>query len=609
VVNDPQSNGRKILYHHQEIYGITEKGLLLIPRKLLNMNIIDKLRLVAAKHKADIAIQSEDNIITYGSLIQRIDGLAAGLQDSNIGVGDCVAIALPRSFEMIIAIFGVLATGATYVPIDPSNPGQRILTILKDSGASLLLNHNEGEFLSATGIARYDPSQWPTESKPIISEPGATAYIIYTSGSTGNPKGVEVGHPALENYLEWATSYLPFTGGGVPLFTSVSFDHVITCIFPPLLMGDKIVLLPSIEGGRLLASTLLAKSKYSFVKITPSLFEFLDKDQRAFLGANTDLLMFGGEKLQGSAITDARRDNTSLSILNHYGPTETTVGCCIYSVPLEFSGAVVPIGKPIPGVEFSVRLDDHMLASGEEDGKLYVAGKCLANGYWRQRELTETTFLNLPGNDMTEKRWYNTGDIVRRLFDDNLLYLGRADDQIKILGNRIEPAEIVRELNLFPNLRQSVVFAFEHATYIELIAALSFFGQRPDIEDIRRHLLMTLPSVMVPTRYLILDELPVTSHGKIDITRLRSMVPKANKNLNVEEAVAMKFREILGIEHIGYNDDYFLSGGDSLGTVEITAWAEEQYEIPLEISCIFDFPTVTSLSGHIRSLLSVSSEM
>lgn len=572
------------------------------------MSLIEKIRTVALSQPSVIALQYEERQMNYGEFVRRIGGLASGLHERGIGPGDRVAIALPRSFEMVIAIFGVLASGACYVPLDPSHPCSRLLALLEDAQASLLLGDSGCDELSASlSIPHLDPKDWKEQGTINEISNADKAYIIYTSGSTGKPKGVEVGHKALENYIAWATSSLPFKGGGVPLLTSMAFDHAITNIFPPLLMGEKLVLLPSIQGGRTLAGNLLSNphlknKKYSYVKLTPSLFEFLDKDQRALLGCRTHLLMFGGEKLSPSLIADARRDNPKLAIINHYGPTEATVGCCVYPLPKKFSGLLVPIGKPIPGMEASIRKSDLSLADTGTAGELLISGKGLADGYWQRPGLTQNSFILLNDKVYGERRWYRTGDLAQQLPDGTIECLGRMDDQIKILGYRIEPAEIVQQLNTFPGVQQSAVLGREHDGHTELVAALVFAGEQPSIEEIRKYLHARLPPPMVPARYLLLDELPMAESGKTDRKKILSLLPENKSTATIEEQVAGKFREILGVENMDGDDDYFLLGGDSLGTVEIAVWAGEHFNVTLEVSCLFDFPTVNSLSEHIRTL-------
>src|SRR5262249_52045087 len=196
------------------------------------------------------------------------------------------------------------------------------------------------------------------------------AYLVYTSGSTGAPKGVVVGHGALDNYLQWAVAELPFTGGGTPLFASIAFDHTVTCLFPPLLMGETVMLLPKWRDPRDLGRALLRGRYFSFVKITPSHFRWLDVDERAALGRSTDLVMFGGERLTANLVADVRRDKPDLAVMNHYGPTETTVGCCVYKIPAGPVNDPIPIGQELPGGETRIRQEEPDTAGEYASGEL-----------------------------------------------------------------------------------------------------------------------------------------------------------------------------------------------------------------------------------------------
>jgi amino acid adenylation domain-containing protein len=573
------------------------------------MPIINQLRTVAAAHPSRIALADTENEMSFGELVRRVNGLASALNERSCGPGTRVAIVLPRSFEMIVAMLGVMASGAAFLPLDPAHPPARLLSILEDAQPSLLLMRRETDFLSHNPIIPVlDPGEWPEDAQPVTASSNGDAYTIYTSGSTGQPKGVDVEHAALENYVRWAMEELPFKGGGVPLFTSISFDHALTNIFPPLLQGEKIILLPSIEGGRNLASALLdnkhaGRDLYSFVKIMPSLFGFLNPEQRAHLGRITHLLMFGGERLPPSFVHDARRDRPSLPIMNHYGPTEATIGCCVYRVPPHFKQPEVPVGQPIPGVKAKVMEPDKASMEKDDTGELLIGGLALAEGYWQKPELTAKAFITITAHDGAAERWYRTGDLVRKSGDGNLLYLGRIDRQIKILGNRIEPEEVTNCITSFPGVGQSAVFALERSGLTELLAAVVFQGDKADSGEIRKHLQAHLPPAMVPSRILVLDEMPLSESGKIDERKLATMLPVEAGDLSVEEAVEEKFREILGLDKIDRNGDYFLLGGDSMGTVEIATWAAETYKIPIELSCLFDYPSVGSLSEHISSLM------
>jgi amino acid adenylation domain-containing protein len=571
------------------------------------MHIVQAIRRAAARVPNAIAIRSGEQYVSYAEFIQRVDGLANMLRLRGIGPGARVAVYLARSVEMMVGIFGVLASGAAYVPLDPETPAPRLQNILAHSQCSLCLSTVSGESLCKTSnIPLLNPAEWPSEGSAHQSPHTGAAYVIYTSGSTGQPKGVVIEHGSLENYLSWALAELPFVGGGVPLFGNISFDHSVTSYYPPLMKGEMVILLPPIHGGRALGSGLLHGHHYSYVKITPSHFSFLSTDERAQLGCYTNLLMFGGERLAPQLIFDARRDNTKLAIMNHYGPTETTVGCCVYRIPIRFRGAAVPIGRPIPHVKAIIRNDDLKPVKKGAHGELFIGGKALAAGYWGRPDLTAQAFAHFPGNRLTMQRWYRTGDIVRRLRNGNLEYRGRKDHQVKILGYRIEPAEIENALCLHPKVSQAVVITGNGAKAPELIAAVVASAKDTNEGELRQHARKYLPSVMVPARVIFLKKFPVNANGKLDQQSLREMA-KADKPGNtggqIEDLLEGRFCAALGLPRVQADDDFFELGGDSLATVDITQWAAAQFQIDLEISALFEFPTIRSLAARIRALL------
>jgi amino acid adenylation domain-containing protein len=572
------------------------------------MSVLETIRKVAVRRPRSTALRTPQGDVSYAEFIRRVDGLAHSLRRRGIGPDSRVAIHLERSAEMIIAIFGSLASGAAYVPLATENPAERLREIVQDSQCSLLLSRADGEFLAeSNGIERLDPSAWAMDGPSNPAFVGGPAYLIYTSGSTGKPKGVVIEHASLENYLAWAVSELPFTGGGAPLFGSISFDLSVTICYPPLMKGEPLILLPPIQGARALAESLVTGHHYSYVKITPSHWAFLDADQRAALGGSTDLLMFGGERLTFELVRQARRDNPSLAVMNHYGPTEATVGCCVYRVPASLAGTSVPIGQPISGVEANVLREDLTPAEPGEPGELFIGGRALARGYWGRPDLTAKAFVELPDGRGGLSRWYRTGDLVQRLTDTNIEYLGRADDQVKILGHRVEPGEIEQALRSHPGVQEAVVLAAERSGAIELIAGVTVSDGSLTEKELRRFARLRLPSVMVPTRIIRLDSFPVTSSGKLDrqlILKLAELCAPETCETSIEDLVAGKFREALGLPHVEPADDFFELGGDSMATVEITVWASEHFQITLEPAALFEFPTTQSLADRIRRLSS-----
>lgn len=569
------------------------------------MRVIDRIRAVAEQRPRAIACCGERNPLTYRQLMERVDGLAHDLRRLGILPNSRVAICLDRSPELIVAILATLAAGAAYVPLDPDFPAARLRQIIEDSEPALILGSADAAALSADGrVPILDPRQWSRARRAVDVPSRGPAYLIYTSGSTGRPKGVVVGRASLNNYLAWAVAALPFAGDGVPLVASVSFDHAVTCYFPPLLMGDCLVLLPPLQGGRNLAAGLLTGRRYSYVKITPSHFRLLDPDARAELGRCAGLVMFGGEQVSASLIADVRRDRPSLPVMNHYGPTEATVGCCVYRVP---PGAVVdpvPIGRPLPGVDAVIRREDGAPAQDKDFGELLIGGKALARGYWRSPEHTAAKFISLPNGRGKARRWYCTGDMAQRTASGDLICLGRRDDQVKILGHRIELAEVEAGLRAYPGVRQAAVITAETAGLPGLVAAVATSVPKPSESDLRAHLYACLPSVMVPRRIAILDQLPIGAGGKLDRAALLKALAPDDTPLppsTVEEIVARKFVEALDQPSIRFEDDFFELGGDSIATIEIVISLREHFGISLEPTALFEYPTVRALAGYIRS--------
>jgi amino acid adenylation domain-containing protein len=587
--------------------------------RLDSATVIDGIRASAARFPLKVALRTPSEVVTFGELIARVDALGQALRHRGIGPGTRVGIHLQRAPELIVGMLSVLAAGGAYVPLDPDYPRARLRYIVEDSQISLLLGQEDAaDLLAGMTCPRMDPAEWAALSagEPLGSpEPHDPAYLIYTSGSTGNPKGVVIEHQALMNYLGWGMQALPSTGGGVPLFASVSFDHAVTCIYLPLLAGEPLTLLPPIEGGRALARNLLTGHRYSFVKITPSHLRLLDAEQCAELGCSADMVMLGGERASWELVDRLRRDNPGLSIMNHYGPTEATVGCCTYTVgaDVEVATGTLPIGRPIPGIRVAVRDSSQCVCSVDEPGELFIGGVGLAREYWRQPELTATSFLILPDSDGTPTRWYSSGDMVVRRADGVLEYLGRVDDQIKILGHRIEPAEIERVIRSYPGVDDAAVVAIHHTEADELLAAVA--SKEPGVSEasLRSYIRHHLPAAMVPARMLVLDQLPVTANGKLDRDAILGKasvegkdgpgeLPQSSYSHDIEGRVAAKWQEVLGVAPIGLDADFFDLGGDSLANVEIVEWVSQAFGVELELAALFQHPTVREISHAIRSL-------
>jgi amino acid adenylation domain-containing protein len=572
--------------------------------------VVDRVRAVAEKSSRRVAVRAPEGKTAFGALMGRVDALAAALADHGVGPGARVGVLLERSTELVTAVLGVMASGAAYVPLDPDYPAERIRYVLEDSGATVLLAQPamvEALGLQASGRTVLAPSEWPTRVKRrprVRHAPDDPAYLIYTSGSTGQPKGVVIGHEALENYLAWCDGALPATGGGVPLFASIAFDHSVTCLFPPLRWGEPLTLLPPLRGGSALASGLLTGHHYSFVKITPSHLRMLDRDQRAELGRSCDLVMMGGERVTADLVNHLRRDAPKLAVMNHYGPTEATVGCCTWMVPEGPATDPVPIGRPIPGMQVSVRNAERKPCAEGETGELYLGGVGLAAGYWNKPGLTEAAFVELREGRKPAMRWYRTGDLVRPRPDGALEYLGRIDRQVKILGHRVEPLEIERVLRTHPQIEDTAVIPVEGPEGVQLLAAV-VTRQPVSAEDIAAHLRTRLPSALVPAHLLAVDRIPATVHGKIDAERLLALLrdrpgaPREAPRLDeagVADRLCEHWRGLLKVTQVRPDDDFFELGGDSMASLAVLEWIREQLQVKLELPALFDHPTPRGLA-------------
>lgn len=563
--------------------------------------VIDGIRRVANLCPQSTAAQFRDQSLTYSELATRFDGLANLLRSQGVTQNIVVGVHLSRSIEMLIAVLGVLAAGGCYLPMDPEIPTQRLRRFLHDSASKIVLtNEPESELFEDSTVQCIRPSEWPATGMPSKLSNRA-AYMIYTSGSTGQPKGVVVEHTALTNYLQWCVSVLNFDGNGVPLFGSIAYDHCLTALFPPLLKGEALHLLGPIHGGHSLADELLSGRSYSYIKITPSHVRMLTVEERAALGRAVGMVVFGGERLQVDLVQQLRRDAPSLPVLNHYGPTEATVGCCAYVIPSNIPENI-PIGSPFPGVELSIRNENGEICPHGDVGELYISGRGLARGYWNEVKESRSSFVILAEAE-GPRRWYRSGDYVRLRDDGAIEYCGRRDDQIKILGHRVEAAEVENLIRTHPGVIEVAVFGLQHAWGAELVCSVV---AQPGVTEaeLRNYLRSRAPAAMVPSRISIVPEMSRMGNGKLDRAALveqNRLSKQVDDGESVESLVLAKWRDALRDQQISPSDDFFEIGGDSMATVEICLWAIGRFGVDLEPTVVFDHPTAESLAAYIRS--------
>jgi amino acid adenylation domain-containing protein len=429
----------------------------------------------------NIAVVYENEQLTYAELNQKANQLAHYLQQLGVGPEVLVGICVERSLLMVVGLLGILKAGGAYVPLDPAYPKNRLAFMLEDARVPVLLTQQKlaeklpeheslvvcldkdwvGEQNLLLSASHLLPSLEASQDNPASATTSENlAYVIYTSGSTGKPKGVMITHQGLVNYLSWCTqAYAVAEGCGAPVQSSIAFDATITSLYAPLLVGQRVVLLPEKEEIEALSATLSSNNNFSLVKLTPAhlglLSQMLPPRQEE---CQTRALIIGGEALLGKSLSFWQSYAPNTRFINEYGPTETVVGCCVYEVPPQTSiSGAVPIGRAIANTQLYV-LDPYLkpVPIGVP-GELYIGGAGVARGYLNRPELTAEKFIPNPFSDEPGARLYKTGDLARYLPDGNLEYLDRIDNQVKIRSFRIELGEIEAVLTQHPAVRESAV--------------------------------------------------------------------------------------------------------------------------------------------------------
>ncbi|RSM50663.1 non-ribosomal peptide synthetase [Amycolatopsis balhimycina DSM 5908] len=541
------------------------------------------------------AVVFEDRSLTYAELDARANQLARWLIDQGAGPEGLVAVLLPRSLELVVALLAVTKTGGAWLPIDPGYPADRIAFMLDDAGPALVITTAVlsaspiGDVLAARSrtvvldepaaagqLAGRDRAPVTDTDRARALDPRHPAYLIYTSGSTGRPKAVVVTHRNLTNYLLHCGRMYPGLRGRSVLHSSIAFDLTVTATFTPLIVGGEIHVgaLEDLIG-------VVEAAPSIFLKATPSHLLTLDTASRGSAGSG-DLLL-GGEQLPADTVVQWRRKYPNIVVVNEYGPTEATVGCVEYRLEPGQEcppGGVVPIGTPLANMRAFV-LDSWLrLVPPGAVGELYVAGAGLARGYLGRAGLTATRFVADPFG--SGERMYRTGDLVQWNPDGQLVFAGRVDDQVKVRGFRIEPGEIEAALVAQESVGQAVVVARDSEIGTRLIGYVTAAGESGvDEAAVREGVAARLPQYMVPAALVVLGALPLTANGKVD----RAALPdpdfgaRAGGREPVTEAerlLCALFAEVLGLERAGADDSFFELGGDSILSMRLAARAHRE---------------------------------
>ncbi|MBX4267609.1 amino acid adenylation domain-containing protein, partial [Clostridium estertheticum] len=515
----------------------------------------------------NIAVMFEKNKLTYRELNNRANSIARVLRDKGVVPDDILGIMDDRSIEMIVWILGILKAGGAYLPIDPSYPKERIEYMLKDSNIKILVSQSkffENIEFQREIINLENSDLYKHENSNLQKQANSAnlAYVIYTSGSTGKPKGTMIMNKGLVNYITWANKvYIRGDSIDFPLYSSLSFDLTVTSIFTPLVSGNKIVIYNA-DNSESVIRKVFSEKKIQLVKLTPAHLEII-KDMDNSNSSITRLIV-GGEELKVSLANSIYQSfKGNVEIYNEYGPTEAVVGCMIYKYGIEKdNGITVPIGKPADNVNiYILNKEKHILPIGVY-GEIFIGGDGIARGYLNRPKLTAERFIDNPFRSGT--RLYRTGDLARWLPDGNIEYIGRIDHQVKIRGFRIELGEIENQLLKQENIKEAVVVDREDKQGNKYLCAYIVSDREITVTELRTSLSKELPDYMVPAYFMKIEKMPLTPNGKTD----RKALPEPDGEINtgveyaaprneIEEKLVKVWSEVLGIEKIGIDDDFF----------------------------------------------------
>ncbi|HEX6036828.1 non-ribosomal peptide synthetase, partial [Longimicrobium sp.] len=568
----------------------------------------------AARTPDAVAVQLDDETLTYAGLDARANQLARHLRGLGVGAETRVGVCAERSTELVVALLAVLKAGGAYVPIDPSYPADRIAYMLEDSGIPVLLTQARlADALPPHGarVVRVDADRETiaAESADALSvdvAPEQLAYVIYTSGSTGRPKGAMNAHRGIVNRLRWMQDEYRLDATDVVLQkTPFSFDVSVWEFFWPLMTGARLVLAkPGAHGDPAYLAELIASRGITTLHFVPSMLAaFVDAGVAARC-TSLRRVVCSGEALPYDLVERAMDALPSAGIHNLYGPTEAAVDVTYWAAERR-ARRVVPIGRPVANTRIHV-LDGGMNPTpAGVPGELFIGGVQVGRGYLGRPALTAETFVpdafGAPG-----ARLYRTGDRARWTTDGEIEYLGRVDFQVKIRGFRIEPGEVEAALRAHPAVRDAVVTVRDDAAGSARLVAYVVGGA--DAAALRAHLGARLPEHMVPSALVPMDALPLNTSGKVD----RRALPAPELSMDAgafvaprgdgEEIVAGIFADVLRAGRVGAGDDFFVLGGHSLLATRVASRVRDAFGVELPLRTVFEAPTVRALAARVDAL-------
>jgi amino acid adenylation domain-containing protein len=586
----------------------------------------------AARTPHEPAVAFEGARLTYAGLERRAGRLAVRLRALGAGPDMPVGLFAERSADLIVALLGILKSGAAYVPMDPAYPSERLAFMVRDAGMRLVVTQASlaGKLPSGVRcVALEELDQDPAEFSAADVRPEHLAYVIYTSGSTGRPKGVAIEHRNIVNYVNGVLERLRLEPGmHYATVSTIAADLGNTVVFPALASGGCLHVLSRARAeNQALLSEYFARERIDVLKIVPSHLAALQSGAHPERVMPARRLILGGEASRLEWVERLRRLAPQCEIFNHYGPTETTVGVLTYAVHgllPDTPSKTLPLGKPLPGASAHVVDESGRPVPPGDKGELWIGGAGVARGYLNRPELTGEKFVPDPCGAQPGARLYRTGDLARALPDGSLEFCGRIDHQVKLHGYRVELGEIEAALLGHGAVREAAVLAREDAAggkqlvaYVAGDAAQpALFAEALSPAGLREYLKERLPPYMVPGAFVLLERLPLSANGKVDRQALgaapvESAAPRrafVAPRTQTEKTLASIWSALLEQDEIGIHDDLFDLGAHSLMAMRALTRMREAFGVDLALRNLFERPTVAALAELADALSSLRGE-
>ncbi|OAB26482.1 hypothetical protein PMSD_25175 [Paenibacillus macquariensis subsp. defensor] len=573
-----------------------------------NYEVISLFEAAVSEQSQHVAIAYQNREITYHEANKEADTIAGLIRRRGIAKGSVIAILIDRSPEMLTSMLGILKAGCGYLPIDPEYPQWRIRYMIENSDAAAIISNRKyaGQYLPLDRtifIEEIDNACSVGAPLTLMPDDSDIAYMIYTSGSTGKPKGVIINRSSLNNFIAGMKLVLPLEKGKTFLSaTTISFDIFVLETLVALSCGMQVLLISKEEQLDMrLLGRIFQQKEINYMQVTPSRLQLLLDDHNVASGiGQLDAIMIGGEHLSESLVSKVQATGNML-IFNMYGPTETTV----WSTVKELTGVPhVTLGDPIANTQLYIVDENNELQAPEALGELCISGDGLARGYCNAQELTNEKFIPSLLNGM--QNMYKTGDMVRRLPSNELVFEGRIDNLVKVRGYRIEPGEIENALIRHVGVKDAIVKALERIEGEKSLTAFYLHEELIAPNDFREKLGDFLPEYMIPSYYVRLSELPLTPNGKIDHNQLSVLARMHNEPTEViqpktstEKVLLDIWREVLQKEQISTTDNFFALGGSSFMIVKVFSKITAELTGSFTIADLFIYSTIASLAGYI----------